>query len=59
MPTSILGGSARFDWKPVSHFGLTAGYGFLYFKASDEKLGKVFTFEQSLHGPIVGIGFYF
>ena len=49
----------RVDWKPISHFGITGGYNLLYFKASDTVLGKTFTVSQSLHGPVVGIGFYF
>jgi hypothetical protein len=49
----------RLDWKPATHFGLTGGYTFLYFKISDEALGRTFTVKQTLHGPIVGIGLYF
>ena len=49
----------RFDWKPVTHFGLTFGYNFMYFKVSDEALGRAFTVKQTLHGPVLGIGFYF
>jgi hypothetical protein len=52
-------GAIRADWKPLRHFGLTAGYTFLYFKASDDVAGKTFSFEQTLHGPILGIGLYF
>ena len=49
----------RADWKPISHFGLTAGYKLLYLKASQDVLSRTFTFEQTLHGPVAGIGFYF
>jgi hypothetical protein len=49
----------RADWKPIAHFGLTAGYKLLYFKASQDVLSRTFTFEQTLHGPVSGIGFYF
>jgi hypothetical protein len=49
----------RVDWKPVKHFGLTAGYNVLYFKASNTQANRTFTFKQTLHGPIVGIGLYF
>jgi hypothetical protein len=49
----------RLDWKPVRHFGLTGGYSVLYFKASETKLNRTFTFKQTLHGPMVGIGLYF
>lgn len=49
----------RLDWKPVTHFGLTGGYNFLYFKASNEVANREFTFKQTLHGPVLGIGLYF
>jgi len=51
--------SFRADWKPIPHFGFTGGYQFLYFKISDDALGRPFTVKQTLHGPIVGVGFYF
>jgi hypothetical protein len=49
----------RLDWKPISHFGLTGGYQVLYLKASDTVAGRTFTFKQTLHGPMAGIGLYF
>jgi hypothetical protein len=54
-----LSGTVRLDWRMASHFGLTAGYNFLYFKVSDERLGRTFTVKQSLHGPLLGLGIYF
>ncbi len=54
-----LGASLRFDWRPLSHFGITAGYNFFYFKVSDEVRDRVFTVKQTLHGPLLGIGLYF
>jgi hypothetical protein len=54
-----IAAALRLDWKPVKHFGLTAGYNVLYLKASDTVVEKTFTFTQTLHGPILGIGFYF
>lgn len=55
-----LGTSIRVDWKPLRVFGLTAGYNFLYFKVTDElATGREFKVTQTLHGPILGIGFYF
>ena len=54
-----LAASARADWKPIPHFGITGGYQFLYFKISDTARGRPFTVKQTLHGPIVGLGFYF
>ena len=47
------------DWKPTTHFGITAGYNLLYFKLSHTVGDRTFTAKQTLHGPIVGIGFYF
>ena len=30
-----FGAGLRFDWKPAAHFGITGGYNFLYFKATE------------------------
>jgi hypothetical protein len=49
----------RVDWKPIPHFGLTGGYSYLYFRASETIASRTFTFKQTLHGPIAGVGFYF
>jgi hypothetical protein len=54
-----LGAAFRVDWKPVRHFGVTAGYNFLYLKVSDEVAGRTVTVKPTLHGPAVGIGLYF
>jgi len=54
-----LGGSVRVDWKPVRHFGITAGYNVLYLKVSDTVAGRSVTVEPTLHGPAVGFGLYF
>lgn len=51
--------AAHIDWKPVSHFGLVAGYNFLRFNLSDTVLGKTLTAKQTLSGPLAGIGLYF
>ncbi len=56
---SDIAAGFRVDWKPTTHFGLTGGYSYLYFKLSDEVLGKTFIAKQTLHGPVVGIGLYF
>ena len=50
---------ARFDWKPTTHFGLTAGYNFMYFKLTNEVNARTFTVKQTLHGPVLGVGLYF
>jgi len=54
-----LGGALRADWKPIPHFGITAGYSVLYLKVSDTVADRTFTVKQTLHGPVAGIGFYF
>jgi hypothetical protein len=36
-----LSGTFRVDWKPVRHFGFTAGYTVLYLKITDEKAVSV------------------
>ena len=54
-----LGGTFRVDWKPVRHFGLAAGYNFLYLKLTDSVAGRTVTVKPTVHGPSVGIGLYF
>jgi hypothetical protein len=54
-----LAGGFHLDWKPAKHFGLAGGYNVIYFKASDTLAGRAFTFTQTLHGPVAGIGLYF
>jgi hypothetical protein len=54
-----LGAAFRLDWRPVRHFGITAGYNFFYFKVTDEVRDREFVVKQTLHGPLLGIGFYF
>ena len=49
----------RLDWKPTTHFGITAGYSLLYFKLSHTVGDRTFTAKQTMHGPAVGIGLYF
>ena len=38
---------ARFDWKPTTHFGLTAGYNFMYFKLTNDVAARTFTVKQT------------
>jgi hypothetical protein len=52
-------GMFRLDIKPARHFGITGGYNFLYFKGEDTVRERTFKVEQTLHGPLVGIGVYF
>ena len=49
----------RIDWKPIRHFGVTAGYSFLHLKVTDSVRDREFTVRQSVHGPVLGIGLYF
>ena len=49
----------RIDWKPIPHFGVAFGYGGIYLKITNTVLGQTFTAEQTLHGPILGVGIYF
>lgn len=51
--------AVRIDWKPTTHFGLTAGYSVLYFKVKNEVRAQTFEVRQSMHGPVFGIGLYF
>jgi hypothetical protein len=54
-----ISAGVRVDLKPVSHFGVTVGYAGLKVKVTDTLLTKTFTADQTLHGPVLGIGFYF
>jgi hypothetical protein len=54
-----LSATFRVDWKPTTHFGITGGYSWLYFKVSQDVANQTFVAKQTLSGPIVGIGFYF
>jgi hypothetical protein len=54
-----LAGSFRVDWKPIPHFGVTAGYGGLYFKTTNAAAGRTVILAPTLHGPMFGIGLYF
>ena len=54
-----LGASFSVDWKPIPHFGLTAGYNFLYLKVSDTVASRDLTVKLAAHGPTVGFGLYF
>jgi len=54
-----LGTSVSVDWKPVRHFGLTAGYNLIKFKFTRDVGQYEFTAKQTIGGPVVGIGLYF
>jgi hypothetical protein len=50
---------AKVDWMPIPHFRLTVGYGWINLKITDTVLGQTFTAQQTLQGPIAGLGFSF
>jgi hypothetical protein len=54
-----LGGSFRVDWKPIPHFGVAAGYNFVYLKVSDTVGEREVVIKPLFHGPAFGIGLYF
>jgi hypothetical protein len=54
-----LSGRVKADWTFVPHVGVSLGYQVLYFKLSDDLLGRTFKTSQTLHGPIAGVGIYF
>jgi len=54
-----FGAGLRLDWKPIPHFGITGGYYYMYLKGGNTVANREFTFKQTMHGPTVGIGFYF
>ena len=47
------------DWKPIPHFGLTAGYNILYLKLSDSDAPRDLTVKMTVQGPTIGFGLYF
>ena len=60
MPSPLVAAASfRLDWKPLRHFGLTAGSNYLRLKFSHEVAGKTLEATQTLSGPVVGIGLYF
>lgn len=54
-----LGASLSVDWKPIPHFGLTAGYNMLYLKVTDSVASRDLTLKLTANGPTVGFGLYF
>lgn len=49
----------RLDWKPISHFRVTFGYGVIHLELTESVLGQEFRAVQTLQGPILGVGFDF
>ena len=54
-----VSGSVRLDVEFGAHLGMTAGYSALYLKLSDTVRDRTFRVNQTMHGPIVGLGIYF
>lgn len=54
-----LGASFSVDWKPIPHFGFSAGYNILYLKVTDSVVNRDLTLKLTAHGPTVGFGLYF
>lgn len=54
-----LAAMGRVDWKPVRHFGLTAGYNYLYLKVTDSVASRTAVLKLQANGPTVGFGLYF
>jgi len=56
--------SVTLDWRMARHFGLTLGYGLLYFRLEDEwvdnaRFEKTLELGTTLHGPIIGFKLLF
>jgi hypothetical protein len=56
---STVNGNARLEWRPVTHFALTAGYGFSTLRVNGEIGRKPISLKYTLHGPILGFGIPF
>jgi len=59
-----LNAAVTLDWRMARHFGLTLGYGALYFRLEDDwidgtRLEKTLELGTTLHGPILGFKLLF
>ena len=59
-----LNTSLTLDWRMARHFGLTLGYGLLYFRLEDDwldnaRIERTLELGTTLHGPIVGFKLLF
>ena len=54
-----VSGGVRLDVEFGAHLGMTVGYSALYLKLSDTVRDRTFKVNQTMHGPIVGLGIYF
>jgi hypothetical protein len=51
--------NASIEWHPASHFALNLGYGLFKLEVDGTVRNKPIHLDQTLHGPIVGIGIPF
>jgi hypothetical protein len=51
--------NASVEWHPLSHLVVNVGYGLLAIKADGTVLQRPIHLDQTLHGPVVGIGIPF
>jgi len=56
--------SVTLDWRMARHFGLTLGYGLLYFRLEEEwvdnaRFEKTLELGTTLHGAIIGFKLLF
>ena len=54
-----LAATLSVDWKPIPHFGFTAGYNYLYLKVSDAVTNRDLNTKLTASGPTLGFGLYF
>lgn len=54
-----LSATGSLEWQPAAHFVMNIGYGLLKLDAEGAIAGKPIRLDQTLHGPIVGVGIPF
>ena len=54
-----VSGTVRADVNLGAHLGLTFGYNAVYLKISDTVQERTFEVDQTLQGPLIGLGIYF
>ena len=52
-------GTAKFEWQPAKHFQVAFGGSVMYLKSEGEINGNPVSLEQTLYGPVLGIGIPF
>jgi hypothetical protein len=61
---STTNGEARIEWRPISHLAITAGYAFCTTTLDgtlfeNTAVARPVHLQQTLHGPVAGIGIPF